>query len=109
MNPVANYLALRQAGFCHRVSAGAAGISKAWALQKAKSALTGLLLAACVLYLISDRANAFEPDAKVIARQAEYIKALEKIVSLCFGDKEQAVFVGGELHLCRAVPTGVMQ
>ena len=63
---------------------------------------------------MSDAANATAPVSEerylaIIAKQEDYIKSLEKIVSLCLDDKEQAIWVGDELHLCRAVPIGVFK
>lgn len=111
MNPVSNYLAMRNTGFGHKVSADTAGLTLPWLVRTAKAVCFWLALLVCVLYLLSDQANALEADSKqaVIAKQAAYIQALEKIVSLCFGDKEQPVLVGNEWHMCRAVPTGITQ
>lgn len=82
--------------------------------QHTKSAVAWALALSGALYLMSDAANA-TPHASearyqaVIEEQQRYIKSLEKVVSLCFGDKENPVLVGNEWHLCRAVPTGIMQ
>lgn len=82
--------------------------------KSAKTAMAWFLACAGVLYLMSDAANARPPVSEdsylaIIAKQEDYIKSLEKIVSLCFEDKEQAVWVGNQLHLCRAVPIGEYQ
>lgn len=82
--------------------------------KSAKVAIAWAISCAGVLYLLSDAANATAPVSEerylaIISKQEDYIKSLEKIVSLCFDDKEQAVWVGDELHLCRAVPIGVFK
>ena len=82
--------------------------------RSAKTAAAWVVVLAGVLYLMSDAANATAPVSEerylaIIAKQEDYIKSLEKIVSLCFEDKEQAVWFGDELHLCRAVPIGVFK
>lgn len=43
------------------------------------------------------------------SKQADYVRGLEKALAACLGDKEGALFIGGELHLCRAVPTGIKE
>lgn len=82
--------------------------------RSAKTAAAWVVVLAGVLYLMSDAANARPPVGEerylaIIAKQEAYIKSLEKIVSLCFDDKERPVLVGNEWHLCRAVPTGITQ
>lgn len=47
-----------------------------------------------------------ENDNKNAAMQEE-VADLRRIVATCFGETEGVVYVGQELHLCRAIPTGV--
>lgn len=35
------------------------------------------------------------------------VSKLSKFFSACLGDREGAIWIGDQLHLCRAVPTGV--
>lgn len=37
------------------------------------------------------------------------IKTLNQILAKCLGRDEGAIFIGGELHLCKAVATGIRQ
>lgn len=112
MNPVSNYLAMRNIGLNPTLCAEASGIDRL--MKSVKVGLAWIVVLAGLLYLLSDKANAIEANSQtnalaIIAKQEAYIKSLEKIVSLCFDDKEQPVLVGNEWHLCRAVPTGITQ
>jgi hypothetical protein len=97
----------------------AQGLRNAWSLAGmprvavsiAKAAGT-LLIAAGLALAAVDQAQAIHEaaDNRVAARlttQQGEIEALREIVAACLGDKDGALFIGGQLHLCRAVPTGI--
>jgi hypothetical protein len=87
-----------------------AGMSRV-AVTVAK-AIGTMLIAAGLVLAAADQAQAIHEaaDNRVAAHlttQQGEIEALRTIVAACMGDKEGALFIGGQLHLCRAVPTGV--
>ena len=46
-------------------------------------------------------------SAEIEAEKNIYIKSLESTAAACLGEKEGALWIAGELHLCKAVPTGI--
>lgn len=89
-----------------------AGMSPvAWSVAKYVAA-GALSIAAAVLASHQAEAINLAADNRVaakVATQAGEIEQLRRLLAACLGDKEGAIFIGGELHLCRAVPTGVRQ
>lgn len=95
------------------------GMRRAWTLAGMNSVAWSvgytLLLAAMLVVAVlglTSQAQAIQDaaDNRVAGRvsaQAGEIQALREIVAKCLGDREGALFIGGELHLCRAVPTGI--
>lgn len=64
------------------------------------------------LYLMSDYANSAAATARLdqaatVERQNAEMSAMKRIIAACMGDKEGALYIGDELHLCRAVPIGI--
>lgn len=107
-----HYHELRERKLGRRLAASMSGID--FYFGQVKAVAFWLVFLGCVLYLLSDKANAIgeAADNRVatkLSNQASEIDALRKIVAACLGDREGAIFIGGELHLCRAVPTGVKQ
>lgn len=95
------------------------GLSRAWQLSGmgaiARGAAKGALLTAMLIasvFAITQQAQAIHDaaDNRVAARlsnQTGEIQALRQIVAKCLGSREGAIWIGDEMHLCRAVPTGV--
>lgn len=99
----------------------AKGLRRAWEISgmneigdRSVGIVCWIVVIAGALFLLSEQANALQESAdnraaaKVTAQAGE-IEELRKIVAACLGDREGALFIGGELHLCRAVPTGIKQ
>lgn len=104
MNALRDYLRLRAAGVSPKTSAECAGLD---VITMLRNVAAGAIIVVLSLYLISERANAVEPDArKVIAEQRAYIAALEQTLAKCLGDKEQAIKIGDEWFLCGATSIG---
>lgn len=40
-------------------------------------------------------------------RNTQYTKELERVVATCLSAKDQQIWIGDELYLCSATPTGV--
>lgn len=83
----------------------------AWSVAKYVAVVAAALAIAVAL---SRQAEAIQEaaDNRVAAKvssQAGEIEALRRILAACLGDRDGAIFIGGELHLCRAVPTGIRQ
>lgn len=110
LTPLRLYREYRRQGLRRAWSIAGMG-SVAWAV--ARVMLLGMAFTASVAFLAS-QAQAIQStaDNRVAARlanQAGEIDALRRIVAACLGDRDGTLFIGGELHLCRAVPTGVKQ
>lgn len=104
MSPISDYFRLRASGLSMKNSARCAGIDVS---EMISNLVVFLSFVAIVLYLISDIANAVEPDQhKLISEQHQYISALERTLSKCLGDKEQAIKIGDEWFLCGATSIG---
>lgn len=95
------------------------GLRRAWSLAgmwpvawgAVKVMLLGMAIVAALMFA-ARQAQAIQDAAenRVAARlssQEGEIDALRRIVAACVGDPEGAVYIGGELHLCHAVPTGI--
>lgn len=95
------------------------GLRRAWRLSGmprfSRQVAAGFIAGASIvsgIAALSSQAQAIQEaaDNRVAARvssQAGEIEALRRLLSSCLGDKEGALFIGGELYLCRAVPTGI--
>jgi hypothetical protein len=95
------------------------GLARAWEISgmpevgdRIVGAVTAFLFACGCLFLISDYANAIETRAadgakEEIAQLADYTKALEGVLALCLSRSDSPVWIGDELFMCAAVPTGV--
>lgn len=93
-------------------------IKGAWSLSglpgvvaRAKEAAFWLALAACTLFLMSDFANAQQLKAQAgsnaeVQQLRDYAASLEKALAACLGESDGVLVIGGEWHLCRAVPIG---
>lgn len=46
-------------------------------------------------------------SAAAIVAATDEINELRKLLATCLADKEGLIWIGDELHLCRAVPMGV--
>lgn len=96
------------------------GLRRAWELSgmRVASLAAGrvVLLAAmsaAAAVSVSKQAEAIQEAADnrvaaTIASQIGEIEEMRRIIAACLGYKEGAIFIGGELHLCKAVPTGIM-
>jgi len=103
-----NYLHLR-----------ALGVRRAWCLSGMNTVARRLLvlvfwfmvLTLCVTaaHLRIEHATneARHAVGEVVSSQAAEIKALSNILASCLGDKEGAIYIGGELYLCGASRTGI--
>ena len=40
-------------------------------------------------------------------RNTQYTQQLERVLATCMSAKDQPIWIGEELHLCSATPTGV--
>jgi sulfite exporter TauE/SafE len=95
------------------------GLRNAWHLAGMRRVVTSaanaagvLLIAAGLALAAANKAEAIHQaaDNRVAATltgQAGEIDELRTLLAACLGDKEGAIFIGGQLHLCRAVPTGI--
>ena len=82
------------------------------AMDKLVGATLKVVFVGLCLYLMSDYANsaaatARQDQATTVERQNAEMDAMKRIIAACMGDKEGALYIGDELHLCKAVPTGV--
>ena len=108
MNPLTLYNAYRSLGLTRRMSFDLSGLRAA--VLPTLQYLT-VVAFAVLLWLFASGVYAAAED-RVAGRLDEStaeIAALRKIVAACLGDREGALYLDGELHLCRAVPTGVMK
>lgn len=89
-----------------------AGLRNAWALSGVGDALLtackwaaiGVAMGAAVLAAQSALADARSATAAGYVAEVDQLRG---IVAACLGDRDGALWVGDELHLCRAVPVGV--
>lgn len=97
------------------------GLRRAWRLAGmwpiARQVATGFVAGVAIVATVavaSSQAQAIQDaaDNRVaakVSRQAGEIAALSKLLAACLGDRDGALWIGGELHLCHAVPTGIRQ
>lgn len=64
--------------------------------------LAGVAGSAATVSYQAARAERHEADQARLALAEAF-----KTIKACLGEKEGALWIGGELHLCRAVPTGI--
>ena len=100
-----HYSVLRSKGLKSGIAWAMSGLpSFGQILEFIDRVIVALLIAAFFLILMSYLDNQY--TAKHSALKAENHQ-LAKIVAKCLGDREGALMIGGELYLCRAIPTGV--
>lgn len=83
----------------------------AWSVAKYAAIVAS---AVAIAVALSRQAEAIQDaaDNRVAAKvsnQAGEIEELRRLLAACLGNREGALWIGGELHLCRAVPTGIRQ
>ena len=83
----------------------------AWSVAKY---LGAVVLAVSIAIAMSKKADAISEaaDNRVAAglsTQAGEIEQLRLLLAACLGDREGAIWIGGELHLCKAIPIGVQK
>jgi len=100
-----HYNALRNKGLRSRIAWAMAGLpSLEQILEFIDRVVVALLICGFFLILMSYLDDQY--TKKHSALKSENAE-LTKIVARCLGDKEGALMIGGELYLCRAIPTGV--
>ena len=94
------------------------GLRNAWRLAGmgaiARQVATGFIIGASIVAALaaaSSQAQAIQDAADnrvsaVLSQQAGEIHQLRHLLAACLGDREGVLWIGNEMHLCRAVPTG---
>jgi len=108
MNKISRFRFYRSKGFRWRMAWYCADLPRQQAvldfLERLAIAAVVVLMLLCLTAWLDGHYEA-EASATVIKAQSE-ASALRGIVAQCLGEKEGTIFIGDELHLCRAVPTG---
>ena len=68
---------------------------------------TVICLVSVQLQIQTARLDGGKTAEAALAEHAAEIGALTKIVAACLGDKDGAIYIGNELHLCGISPTGI--
>jgi len=100
-----HYSVLRSKGLRSRIAWAMAGLpSLEQILEFIDRVVVALLICGFFLILMSYLDDQYTKKHSALKAENQQLSA---IVQKCLGEKEGALMIGGELYLCRAIPTGV--